>query len=111
VIVALLSLAQRFLNRPGGVLSYFTEAIFPYYILHQTLIVMVGFWLIPFHLPVGFEAAAVIGATVGGCVLGFEIIRRVPPLRPLFGLAMRARRSTAARLAAGVETAADSVPG
>jgi len=89
VIAALLGLAQRYFNRPGRALSYLTEAIFPYYILHQTLIVVVGFWLIPYALPAGIEAAVVVGVTVLGCVLGYEVIRRVPPLRPLFGLPLR----------------------
>jgi glucans biosynthesis protein C len=92
VIVSLLGLGQRYLNRPGRALSYLTEAIFPYYILHQTLIVMIGFWLIPHVLPAGMEAAIVVGATLFGCVLGYEIIRRIPPLRPLFGLPLRERR-------------------
>ena len=90
-IVALLGLAQRFLNRPGRALSYLTEAIFPYYILHQTIIVMVGYWLIPYRLPVAVEASIVVGATVFGCVAGFEIIRRAWMLRPLFGLPTRER--------------------
>jgi glucan biosynthesis protein C len=87
VIVALLALARRLFNRPGRVLCYLTEAVFPYYILHQTVIVMVGYWLIPYRLPVAAEVAIVVGATIGGCVAGFEIVRRVPLLRPLFGLA------------------------
>jgi glucan biosynthesis protein C len=96
VIVALLGLAQRFLNRQGKALSYLTEAVFPYYILHQTLIVVVGYWLIPYSLPAMLEATIVVGATLVGCVAGFEIIRRVPPLRPLFGLPIRERQAALA---------------
>jgi glucan biosynthesis protein C len=44
-IVALLGLAQRTLNRNGKMLRFLTRAVFPYYILHQTLIVAVGFWV------------------------------------------------------------------
>jgi hypothetical protein len=29
--------------------------------------------------------------TVAACFLGYELIRRVPPLRPLFGLALGRR--------------------
>jgi transketolase len=50
-IVTLLALAQRFLNRPSRALTYLTEAIFPWYILHQTLTVMLGFWLTRQNLP------------------------------------------------------------
>ncbi|MCA8899913.1 MAG: acyltransferase family protein [Hyphomonas sp.] len=97
-ILTLLGLAQRFLNRPGRALTYMTEAIFPWYILHQTLIVCAGYWLTRQGLPVWIEAPAVIAATFGGCALLHEyVIRRTPLLRPLFGLKPApARRPVAA---------------
>ncbi|MGB3627350.1 MAG: acyltransferase family protein, partial [Henriciella sp.] len=87
VIAALLGLAQRYLNRPSRALTYMTEAIFPWYILHQTLIVMAGFWLTRQGLDAWSEFALVVIATVGGCALLHEcFIRRVGWLRPWFGL-------------------------
>ena len=105
VIAVLLGLAQRFLDRPGRALFYLTEAVFPYYIIHQTAIVVVGYWLIPYRLPVQLEAAIVVGATVGSCLLGFEIVRRIKPLRPLFGLQLMPRRGAAAGPVAGLRQA------
>lgn len=92
VILALLGVAQRWFNRPGPVLAYLTGAVFPFYILHQTLIVVIGALLIPLTLPVTAEAAIIIAGTIIGCLAGYEIIRRIPPLRPLFGLPLRKRR-------------------
>lgn len=89
-IVAMLGLAQRFLNHDGPVLRFLSEAVFPYYILHQTLIVAVGFWVGGLLLPVWLEAGIITVATVLGCVVLTETIKRVPPLRPLFGLPLRA---------------------
>jgi hypothetical protein len=89
VIIALLGFARRWLDRPNAVLRYLTGAVFPYYILHQTIIVVLGYWLIPYRLPGVGEATIIIGATLGGCMLGYEIIRRVQVLRPLFGLPWR----------------------
>jgi len=97
VIVAVLGLAQRSLNRSGRALRFLTEAVFPYYILHQTLIVAVGFWVGGLLLPVWLEAGIITVATVIGCVLLTEAIKRVPPLRPLFGLSLRAETSRPAR--------------
>ena len=86
-ILSLLGLAQHYLNRPSRTLTYMTEAIFPWYILHQTIIVMSGFWLTRQHLPVWVEAPLVILATFAGCALLHElVIRRIGFLRPLFGL-------------------------
>lgn len=91
-ILSLLGLAQRYLNWPHPALSYLTEAIFPYYILHQTLIVCFGAWAMAAGLPLAGEVAFVIGGTLLGCALGYElIIRRVPLLRPLFGLSWHER--------------------
>jgi hypothetical protein len=62
-------------------------------VLHQSLIVLVAYWLIPLHLPGGVEALAVLAGTVAGCWLAFALIRRVPLLRPLFGMKVRRQRS------------------
>jgi peptidoglycan/LPS O-acetylase OafA/YrhL len=86
-IVAMLGAAQKWLNRPSRALSYMTEAIFPWYILHQTLIIMAGFWLTRQGLKVGMEFFLLVLATFAGCALSHElIIRRWRWIRPLFGL-------------------------
>ncbi|MEQ8558369.1 MAG: acyltransferase family protein [Henriciella sp.] len=86
-ILALLALAQRYLNRPSRALTYMTGAVFPWYILHQTLIVMAGFWLTRQGLQAGTEFILLVIATIGGCALLHElVIRRVGRLRPWFGL-------------------------
>ncbi|MGD8326519.1 MAG: acyltransferase family protein [Sphingomonadales bacterium] len=91
VIASLLGLAQKYLNHDGPVRRYMTEAIFPWYILHQTLTVMAGFWLTKFELGLGIEFALITLATFGGCALIYEFgIRRFPLLRPLFGLKSQA---------------------
>lgn len=99
IIVTLLGLARRFANRPGPVLVYLTAAIFPYYILHQTIIVVVGYWFTRHQVPVQIEAAIMLAATVAGCAFGYEIIRRSGPLRLFFGLPPKERRSAPAALA------------
>jgi hypothetical protein len=44
--------------------------------------------------PVWTEAAALIGLTALGCAAAFEIARRAPILRPLFGLRAKAPPKT-----------------
>lgn len=95
MILCLLAWTQALASKNWRGLTYLTEAIFPYYILHQTLIVMAGFWLTRQGLGVRTEFMALMAATVLGCVIGHEIIRRISWLRPLFGLKAKpkARRS------------------
>ncbi|MEW9838110.1 acyltransferase family protein [Mesorhizobium marinum] len=93
VIVMLLGLARRFANRPSRALTYLTAAVLPYYILHQTIIVVVGYWFTLHEAPLVVEAASIAAATVIGCVVGYEVVRRAGPVRLLFGLPLRERRA------------------
>lgn len=96
-LLAILAWGHHALNRPLRWLPYATEAVFPWYILHQTLIVLGGYWLAPHALGPVFEPVLLILFTVGGCLIGFEVIRRVKWLRPLFGLKLNARAGGSAR--------------
>ena len=93
MILTLAGLAHRFLNRDGPARRYFTEAIFPYYILHQTITVVAGQWLTGFALGFWVELGLLTAATLGGCAIGYELVRRVTVLRPVFGLKLSSRRA------------------
>jgi hypothetical protein len=61
--------------------------VYPWYILHQSLLIAALFWLKPMHLGPVLEPVLVLMATVAGCLLLHEcLIRRVRWIRPLFGL-------------------------
>jgi hypothetical protein len=85
-IVAILGFGRRWIRMDSAAHRYLTDAIFPYYIVHQTVIVGVAFALRDAGLPAAIEAVIIIVATVVGCALSYEIIRRISWLRPLFGL-------------------------
>ncbi|MFT4180241.1 MAG: acyltransferase family protein [Thermomonas sp.] len=89
-LLALFGWARILLDRPFRWLPYCSEAVFPWYILHQTLIVVLAFWLAPLQLGPWLEPLLVLSGTVAGCVLLHELlIRRIAWLRPLFGLKAR----------------------
>ncbi|MEM1080163.1 MAG: acyltransferase [Pseudomonadota bacterium] len=86
-LLAILGYGKVYLNRPYRWLPYANQAVYPWYILHQSLIIPLAFWLIPLALPGWLEAGLVLVGTVAGCVLMYEfIIRRVRWLHPLFGV-------------------------
>lgn len=85
-IVALLGIADRFWNRDHRWRATLTEAVFPVYIIHQTIIVLLGWWLLRFALPPLAEFAILVAATVAGCWLFYRLGREVPGLRVLIGL-------------------------
>lgn len=100
LLVMLLGLARKFANRRGRVLTYLTAAVFPYYILHQTIIVIVAYWFTLHEAPLFVEASVIVAATLLGCALGFEIIRRAGPIRLLFGMPWRRKAPVSAEKAA-----------
>lgn len=91
-IVVALGFARRWLAKDSAARRYLTDAIFPYYIVHQTAIIVIAHALRGSGLPGGVEAAIIIGGTAASCVATYEIVRRVGWLRPLFGLKSEIRR-------------------
>ncbi len=86
-VLAILGFGAVYLNRPSTQLSYLNEAVYPYYILHQSIIVVAGYELSQLALGPVVEPLLLILITILGCVLLHEyVIRRVRILRPLFGL-------------------------
>lgn len=93
-MLAILAWSRHALDRPFRGLPQATEALFPWYILHQSLIVLTLFLLRDTGLPAMIEFSIVLAVTVVGCALGTAIIRRVAWLRPLFGLKPSSPRSS-----------------
>lgn len=91
-VVALLGIADAFWNRDHPWRKTLTEAVFPFYIIHQTIIVVAGWWLLRLGLHPLAEFLILLAATIAGCWLFYDIGRRIGWLRPLIGL----RRSVSA---------------
>jgi peptidoglycan/LPS O-acetylase OafA/YrhL len=86
-IVTAFGWGHHLLNKPMKWLPYATQAVYPWYILHQTIIVVVGFNLSKLALGPIVEPALLLALTIGGCYAIYEfLIRRVAVLRPLFGV-------------------------
>lgn len=90
-LCAILGWSHQLLNRPLRWLPWATEAVYPWYVLHQSLIVLIAYWILPLKFGPVAEPAIVLAGTVAGCFVLHEIIRRVPLLRPCFGLKARKR--------------------
>ncbi len=90
-IAAIFGFARGIAFVDSPALRYLREAVFPVYILHQTVIVVLAHNAKPLGLRPMIEGPLLVLATFALCFLGFEIIRRVRWLRPLFGL----KRTTA----------------
>lgn len=85
-IVALVGIADAYWNRDHPKRAMLAEAVFPFYIIHQTIIVVVGWYLLRGGVGALPSFAILVAATVTGCWLFYRIGRSIGWLRPLIGL-------------------------
>jgi glucan biosynthesis protein C len=90
-ILTFLGYGMCYLNHRSLQLSYANEALLPFYVLHQPVILVLGYFIIPLALPILVKylmiAALAFGITMALVEFG---VRRIELLRCIFGL--RARR-------------------
>ena len=85
-IIALVGYGKKYLNRGGKVLSYLNQACFPIYILHQTVLIGIAYFVLHLQVTIGVQAVLIISATVVLTFALYEAIKRIPPLRFLLGI-------------------------
>lgn len=86
VIIALLGMADKFANHDGPYRATLTQAVFPFYIIHQTIIVGVAYIILPYMLPMTIEFTILTLATIVGCWLFYYIGKSMAWFRPFIGL-------------------------
>lgn len=85
-IVAILGFARRHLNRDHRWRTALTEAVFPVYLVHQTVIILLAMALAPLAMPARMEAPLLVLLTFGASLAFWRLARRTGWLRPWFGL-------------------------
>jgi peptidoglycan/LPS O-acetylase OafA/YrhL len=89
-IIGLLGLGRRFLNFNSRFLAYANQAVLPFYILHHTIIYIVGYYVIQSSGGVGTKFIVISITSFTIIVAIYEIlIRRINLLRVLFGMRRR----------------------
>lgn len=89
-LIFILGLGRRFLNFGGPALKYASEAALPFYILHQTAIVIVGYHVIKLSTGVFVKFIFIdIAAFLLSLFLYDIIIKRINPVRFLFGMRVK----------------------
>ena len=86
IILAVFGYGAKYLNKASHILEYRNEAVYPFYIIHYTILVLMGFWLMNNPMPIFLKFVIMIVGTFGGSWMFFEIVKRVWFLRLLFGL-------------------------
>jgi hypothetical protein len=96
--VGFLSMAAKYLSFNHKMLAYGNEALLPFYILHQTVILAVGWFIIPLDWPILLKLPVLSIISFVLIMALYELlIRRLNVLRFLFG--MRLKKKPSVRMA------------
>jgi glucan biosynthesis protein C len=90
-MLVILGYAQVYLNRPHKWLPRLNEAIYPFYILHQTVIVALAYFIVQWEIPIVPKLALLAVSSFAGVVLIYSVA--VYPFRftrMLFGMKVKA---------------------
>ncbi len=86
-VITVVGYAQQYLNRPHPWLKHVNEGLYPFYILHQTIIIWIGYYIcqLDWSIPAKFWAISLL--TLLACI-GFYLlcIRTFNLMRVLFGM-------------------------
>jgi glucans biosynthesis protein C len=86
-LIWFLGLGRSVLTAGGRVLRYAAEAALPAYVLHQTAIVVLGYYVIQLDLNLYLKFVLLVLASFAATMLSYDlIIKRFNPIRVLFGM-------------------------
>ena len=86
-IFAVFGFGYKYLNKPGKILSYLSQAAYPLYIIHMIFLYLASFIILPLNLPLELNLILIILLTFIGCFVTYDlIIKGIGFLKPLFGL-------------------------
>lgn len=73
--------------------AYASEAVLPFYVLHQTVIVLLGFYVVDWSIHATLQYLVICAASLGAILAIYDLaVRRTRPTRFLFG--MKTRRAS-----------------
>ena len=95
-LIAILGYGRRFLNSSTRFLKYTAEASYPAYVLHQTVIVIIGFYVVQWQASVGVKFATILVLSLVATTLIYDLlIKRWNVTRFLFGMRLNKKPAKA----------------
>ncbi|MBN2040489.1 MAG: acyltransferase family protein [Spirochaetes bacterium] len=91
-ILGLTGLTSKVLNFRNRILDYCNEAVLPFYILHQTILLAFGYYIIQWDTNNGIKYTAITVSSFAAVMIIYELfVRRFNVLRFLFGMKLSLR--------------------
>ena len=86
-LIAIVGYGRRFLNFTNGVLEYASRGSYPFYILHQTVIVLLAYEVVQWKAGTAWKYLFLTTASLGVTLLAYDVlVRRTRATRFLFGM-------------------------
>jgi glucan biosynthesis protein C len=87
-VAFMLSLGARYLTTGSKLLTYANEAVLPFYLFHQTIILIVGWFVLPLNISNWARFAIITLVSFPVILVLYEaLVRRIGFMRFLFGMA------------------------
>jgi glucan biosynthesis protein C len=85
-LLALVGLGRRYLRFENGFLRYANPGSYPFYILHQTVIVLIGYLVFEWSWSIAPKYLFITTVSLAITVMGYELLKRTRPTRFLMGM-------------------------
>lgn len=92
-VITIIAYGQHYLNRPHPWLSKINEGLYPFYILHQTVIIWIGYYICQLSWSISAKYWTISFLTAVSCVAFYLlVIRPFNLMRLLFGVKIKSKK-------------------
>ena len=86
LLIAILGFWRKYLNLNNRVLEHASQIAYPFYIFHQTVIVVIGFYVLQWNIGILLKFAIIVVAATAATFLLCELVKLSNVTRFLFGM-------------------------
>ncbi|MFC1909617.1 acyltransferase family protein [Chloroflexota bacterium] len=89
-VLGFVGIGRRLLNSNNRFLGYASEAVLPFYIMHQPIIIVIGFFIVQWSAGIAFKYFFIAIISFISIMLIYEVlVRRIKIFRFLFGMKLK----------------------
>ncbi len=85
-ILSCIIIGKLYLNKENKITNYFKKASFPIYILHQTILIIIGYYSLTMIDNMILQIIIIMSGSLISTIIVYEIISKIPILKRLIGV-------------------------
>ncbi len=85
-VLSCIIIGKLFLDKENKITNYFKKASFPIYILHQTILVIIGYYALTLIDNMVLQISIIIGGSFIATIIVYEIISKIPIIKKIIGV-------------------------